>query len=71
MINDLENLTQIMEQDKTVKLHLHIIQKESSWQLDNLLTELNRRNLYQRAQQDTQIRPWLSSVLQFSNREII
>jgi HD-GYP domain-containing protein (c-di-GMP phosphodiesterase class II) len=71
MINDLENLTQIMEQDKTVKLHFHIIQKESNWQLNNLITELSRRNLYQRAQQDTQLGPWLNAVIQFSNREII
>ena len=66
-IDNSEHLTSIIEQDRTINLHFHFILKESSWQLNNLLTELNRRKLYQQTQQDTQIGPWLNSVLTHIN----
>lgn len=65
-IDDADYLTTLMEQDNVVRQHFHIILNESCWQLNNLLSELNRRKLFQQAQQDTQIGPWLNTVVQLS-----
>lgn len=63
-IDSPEHLISMIDQDRTVGLHFSFILKEASWQLNNLLAELNRRKLYQQTQQDTQLGPWLNSVLQ-------
>jgi hypothetical protein len=66
-INDSNYLASVIEEDRTMSIFFHFHMKEYAWQLKNLLAELNRRKLFQRTQQDTQIGPWLNVVIQFSN----
>ena len=70
-IDDSDYLASVMEEDKTMSIFFHLHMKEHTWQLQNLLAELNRRHLFQRTQQDTQIGPWLNSIIQFSNMSTI